>query len=165
MGKATQPAAARRQAANDELRAQTTVESVNGVDHNRGASPLVYWRAHGLLTDAQQAGIGYCVRLWSILTKEPRVTAGYGEHVGGYDGDETGRQLITRADAKDDLARVEGYIPRAYWQVFENAIRFDEPAGVIGSRLGWGGQSAKTRALTIVQMVADVVCMNERLSA
>jgi hypothetical protein len=163
MGKATNPRAA-RQAANDELHSQGEVERINGVDHNRCASPLVYWRAHKQLTTTQEAGIAYCIRLWSILTSEPRVTAGYGERIGGHDGDETGRQLIARADAKDDLRRVQGYIPPAYWQVFENAIRFDEPAGVIGSRLGWGSNSAKTKALTIVQVVADTVCMQERLS-
>ena len=164
MGKATNPRAA-RQAANDELHSQGEVERINGVDHNRCASPLVYWRAHGQITTTQEAGIAYCIRLWSILTSEPRVTAGYGERIGGHDGDETGRQLIARADAKDDLRRVQGYIPAPYWQVFENAIRFDEPAGVIGSRLGWGSNSAKTKALTIVQVVADTVCMQERLSA
>ena len=164
MGKATNPRAA-RQAANDELHSQGEVERINGVDHNRCASPLVYWRAHKQLTTTQEAGIAYCIRLWDILTSEPRVTAGYGERIGGHDGDETGRQLIARADAKDDLRRVQGYIPAPYWQVFENAIRFDEPAGVIGSRLGWGSNSAKTKALTIVQMVADTVCMQERLSA
>ena len=133
MGKATNPRT-KRQAANDELASKGDVESVNGVDHNRQASPLVYWRAHKQLTSTQEAGIAYCIRLWSILTSEPRVTAGYGERVGGYDGGETGRQLIARADAKDDLHRVQGYIPAPYWQVFENAIRFDEPAGMIGSR-------------------------------
>src|SRR3546814_9061423 len=74
--------------------------------------------------------------------------------------------ILARMEARDDMQRVcggigvsgeyePGYIPSAYWRVFENCIRFDEPAGVMGSNLGRSAQYA--RALTVVQFVADLI--------
>ena len=161
MGKATAPRIKRQSAPQEQ---QEGIERINGVDHNTKGSPLIWWRAQKQLSDSQEAGIAYALRLWSILGTEPRTTSGYGESIrGGGNSTESERVIQRQLDAKADLARLNGYVPEPYWRVFENAIRFDEPAGVIGSREGWASKSGKTRALAYVQFVADLIAMNERL--
>jgi len=172
MGKATNPAAARvkRQAANDDLVSKGNVESINGVSVNHGGSPLQRWKATKQLSASQELAIEHCLRLWDLAgIKEPATTAAYGERIPGNgrpDPEWVTAQII---DAKDDLRRIEGYFrdgARKYWQVFENCIRYDEPAGRVGSRImGWSDRQATNSARLTVQFVADIVCMNERLVA
>lgn len=170
MGKATRPAAVRRQAANDQQRQQGTIERINGVDINHGGSPLQRWKANKLITPTQELAIEHCLMLWELAgIKEPATTASYGERIPG-NGKPDPEWLTARIlDARDDLARIEGYFrdgARKYWQVFENCIRYDEPAGRAGSRImGWSDRQATNSALVTVQFVADIVCMNERLVA
>jgi hypothetical protein len=178
MGKATHPAAARkagreRQRASAEARAHGSHERINGIDINHGASPLTRWRSAGELDDYELAAIAWCQKRWALVGLEQRTTASYDERVAaGTAGGESGRMMLVRADARDDLKRVSGglgpdgeyhagYIPKAYWDIFENCIRFDEPAGVVGSRLGASAPSV--RALTVVKCVAAFIAMLERL--
>lgn len=173
MGKATNPASARRQRASKEVRQHGDVESVNGVDYNHGASPLTRWMSSGDLEDFEMAAISWCQRLWALVGLEQRTTASYDERTaaGTTDG-ESGAMMLMRADARDDLKRVSGglgpdgeyragYIPKAYWEIFENCIRFDEPAGTMGSRLGRSAPSV--RALITVKLVAAFIAQQEGL--
>lgn len=175
MGKATNPGAARqkRQTATKEQRQRGIIESVNGVDYNHGASPLTRWMVSGDIEDFEMAAISWCQRLWALVGLEQRTTASYDERtaVGTTDG-ESGAMMLKRADARDDLKRVSGglgpdgeyhagYIPKGYWEIFENCIRFDEPAGVMGSRLGRSAPSV--RALMTVKLVAAFIAQQERL--
>lgn len=131
---------------------------------NVKASPLAYWKAQNMLTATQEAAISYCIRLWEFLPPMPATTAQYGERIPSSDsGHESEAAVNAWLDAIDDLRRVEGYIPRSYWQVFENCIRFDEPAGVAGSSLGYSGRSGKAKAHVIVCFVADIIAMKEGL--
>lgn len=173
MGKATNPASARRHRATKEARQHGKIEYVNGVDHNHGASPLTRWKSANELSDSQLAAIGWCQRIWALIGLEPRTTAIYDERTAIATGDgESGGMILRRMRARDDLKRVAGgldpegnfetgYIPKPYWDVFENCIRFDEPAGAAGSRLGRSAPSV--RALTTVRFVADIIAMKERL--
>lgn len=131
---------------------------------NRGGTPLTRWKAAGSLSDTQQAAIDICLRLWAITGLEQRTTANYGERIPG-GGNEECRAAVY-LDAKDDLAKIEGYFERLepYWNVFVNCIRFDEPAGVAGSRLGFSTRSAETRAHQIVCFVADIIASKEGLA-
>ena len=161
MGKATNPRT-KRQAANDQQ--QDGIERINGVDHNRQASPLVYWRSKKMISSSQDAAIEYALRIWELVGLKPKTTASYGERTtGSCDGGESGRLILKRMRADDDLKRIKGYVPSQYWSIFENCIRHDEPAGIAGSRLGFGSRTSKERAHTIVCMVADTIAMNERL--
>ena len=78
------------------------------------------------------------------------------------DFDVTG--LRSEIEARDDLKRMKGYFPPQHWDVFENVVRFDEPAGVAGSRLERAPSTRETAARLCVQFVADVITMKERLS-
>lgn len=142
---------------------------------NLKASPLAMWKAQNMLTATQEAAIAYCIRLWEFLPPMSRCTATYGVRIfGNADGFESEGAINAYMDAKDDLARicggldrngaqVVGYIPAKYWRVFENCIRFDEPAGVAGSSLGYTGRSGNAKAHTVVAFVADLIVMREGL--
>lgn len=139
-------------------------ESKSTTKRNLKASPLTMWRAQGMLTETQEAAIGYCLRLWEFLPPMPATTAQYGERIPSNDsGQESEAAVNAWLDAIAGLRRIEGYIPRSYWQVFENCLRFDMPAGVAGSDLGFTGRSGRTKAHLIVCFVADIISMKENL--
>jgi hypothetical protein len=67
-------------------------------------------------------------------------------------------------EARIDLHRIRDYFHPTHWAIFENVIRFDEPAGIAGSKLGRASGRAEQAALNCVCMVADVIAWKERLS-
>lgn len=164
---------AERARATDEAKQHGEVERINGIDHNHGASPLTRWKSCNELTEGQLAAIAWCQKRWALIGLEQRTTASYDERTSrSSDDGESGGMILRRIEARDDLARIcggisatgdyaPGYIPRGYWSIFENCIRFDEPAGQAGSRLGRSAPSV--RALTVVKFVADIIAMKERL--
>lgn len=172
MGKATNPAKARQKTIEES---DDGVERLyDGVRQNHRASPLTRWKLTGDLTEGHLCAIAWCMKRWSLLGQEASMTASYDERVsaGTSDG-ESGGMILARMEARDEMRRVcggigitgefePGYVPSAYWRMFENCIRFDEPAGVIGSALGRSAPSA--RALTVVQFVADIIVMKEGLT-
>lgn len=127
---------------------------------NRGGTPVARWLKAGLLSESQQAGINHCVHLWAKL-REPRVVANLDGNGGGYNEGWTLHQI----EALDEIKRISGSFPGHYWDVFQNVCRFDEPAGVAGSKLqSTRKHSAETTARTIVCLVADMIAMRERLT-
>jgi hypothetical protein len=163
MGKATNPAKA-RQRATAEQQAKGGISQHNGVQTNNATSPVVLWRSKKMLDDTHEAAIAYCNRIWDLLANEPRITANYGECVGpsSSEGESEG-MILKRLDAREDLKRIEGYIPEKYWRIFVNCVRFDEPTGYLGSKLHGGTKTTRTRAHVTVCFVADVICMREGL--
>lgn len=129
---------------------------------NRGGTPVARWVAAGRISDAQALAIQLCLRLWAVAGVSQRTTATYGERLppGGHMSE---AQALREIEARKDLRRIEGYVPARYWEVFENVCRFDEPAGIAGSRLGECDKAAEVAARTIVCFVADVIAMKERL--
>jgi hypothetical protein len=128
---------------------------------NRGGTPLARWKPH--LTDTQWAAIQHCIRLWDITDSSPRLTASYGERIGGSSAEGNANRVI---DAREDLWRIIDYFPgplRTYWQVFENIARFDMPAGVAGSALSESNRTNEARANQVLRFVADYIAMRERL--
>lgn len=144
----------------DAQRAKGTYEGDRRIV-NRGGTPIMRWLSAGKLSDTQALAIQTCYRLWAICGLEQRTTAAYGERIASSDVADDHR-AATVLEAMEDLARIESYIPNSYWQVYENVCRFDEPAGVAGSRLG-SNRGAEDRAHTIVCFVADMIAMKERL--
>lgn len=134
---------------------------------NLKASPLAMWRAQGMLEPHHEEAIKLCLRLWSFLPPMPATTAQYGERIPSNDsGHESEAAVNAWIDAKAHLKQVEGYFPgklRAYWETFQNCIRFDQPAGVAGSDLGFTGRSGRAKAHVIVCLVADVIADKEDL--
>lgn len=129
---------------------------------NRGGTPVMRWTNAGKLSDTQAIAIALCHRLWAISGLSPRTTASYGERMPASVSFNEAR-AATEIEARTGLYRIMDYVPFAYWQVFENVCRFDEPAGIAGSKLGFGSRSAEDRAHTIVCFVADLIAMNEGL--
>lgn len=142
-----------------EQRAKGAYEGERRITSNH--DPISRWIASRKLTESQQHAIGYVRRLWDIAGLERPVTANYGHVARG--GGCAERRAAIEIDAREDLHRVQDYIPSQYWSVFELVCRFGEPAGVAGSTMGAGGKTAQARAHTIVCFVADVIAMKERL--
>ena len=133
---------------------------------NRGGTPVMRWVKAGKLSDSQITAIEHCQRLWRITGTDQRVTSLYGEAFGGTGGTESESTIQRYLDAKEDLARIKGYFTGLdkWWGVFENVCRFDEPAGVAGSRLGVVGKEAMHRALTTVCFVSDIIATRENMT-
>lgn len=123
--------------------------------------PVERWIASERLEDGQIAAIRLCQRLWSLAGVSQPVTAAYGERIPGTGNVEL--RAVNEIEAREDLHRIEDYFPAKYWAIFELVCRFGEPAGVAGSRLGYGDRSGADRAHTVVCFVADKIAEQERL--
>lgn len=131
---------------------------------NRGGAPVDRWLAAGKLTEPQWAVIQWCYTLWDRAGIKQSVTAQYGERIAGTGSSEHAANAAI--DARADLYRIMDYFPgplQAYWSVYENCCRFEMPAGVAGSTLGYGNRSAETRAHQIVAFVCDIIASRERI--
>jgi hypothetical protein len=130
---------------------------------NAGGTPVARWKKAGLLSDTQQAAILHMIRLWELTDASPRLVANLDRTVFGCPGNGN----MAEIEARDDLKRITGYFPMPldkYFQIFENVCRFDEPAGVAGSRLANNKRSAMDAARNCVCFVADTIYCKERLS-
>lgn len=129
---------------------------------NRGGTALERWRRADppLLSETQIAAIIFCQKLWARLGSPSKgLVADYLKLPRGVE--DIGTDAF---DAQRWLDRVSEGFPPAYWAVFENVCRFDEPAGQIGSRLlDRPAATAADAARLCVCMVADMIAMRERL--
>lgn len=131
---------------------------------NRGGSALDRWYASNKLSQSQIAAIHLCLRLWRLAGRNDRVTANYGERLGG--GASAEHRANSEIEAREDLHRIQDYFPgslRTYWGVFENICRHDMRADLAGSVLSKSGRTADARAHQVVCFVADIVAMKEGL--
>ena len=128
---------------------------------NRGGTPIRRWVAAGLLSETQQAAISHCLNLWGIISTSGSLSCNLGrDNIRSAGGLGHPREV----EARDDLKRIRAYFPVPYWDCFENVCRWDEPAGVAGSKLSVKKDSRETAARLTVQFVADVIAMGEKLS-
>lgn len=127
---------------------------------NRGGTALERWRTAKLLSDTQVSAIIYCQKMWAKLGSPSRgQVADYLRLPRG--ADDPGTEAL---DASYRLAQIAEPFPHVFWAVFENVCRFDEPAGLIGSRLlDRPHATAADAARLCVCMVADMIAMRERL--
>lgn len=132
---------------------------------NRGGDPVSRWEAARKLEPAQMLAITLLRELWDRAGIKQRVTANYGEMIHG--GSDTEHAAHRQIQARHDLHRIRDYFPApidGYFDVFENVVRHDWPAGVACAGDGRSEKAAQARALTIVQFVADIIAMKERLT-
>ena len=101
-----------------------------------------------------QRAIADCVTFWGKMAS-PRLTAAYGEHVAA----STGGEGYGADDAANEIAFRKSLVPAPYWNVFENVVRHNEPAGVAGSSFAKNPAQQIASAKTIVGMVASVLAM------
>lgn len=126
---------------------------------NRGGTPIARWQAAGLLSDSQNAAIAHCIRLWEAIGISGGLVANLDRTVFGCPGDGN----LAEIEARTDLQRIKGYVPGKYFAIYENVVRFDEPAGVAGSKLTDSKNDQTAAARVVVQFVADIIAMKERL--
>lgn len=134
---------------------------VTHVDTNTKA--IAYKRRDVSIVDKwiRDGGIGFeegacrviadCRYFWAKIG-EPRVTSNYGEKTSPSTGSN-----ITSAEARDEIRHMSKGIPPAYWAVFENVVRFEEPAGVVGSRFYKTSGQAIASAKVITGFVASLI--------
>jgi hypothetical protein len=126
---------------------------------NRGGTPIARWTRDGLLSESQIAAIEYCIKLWDRAGKQNGLVQDLLKVVGQQPSSGWAQQ-----DALDELKRFREQVPRRYWDVFENVCRFDEPAGVAGSKLTLNADAQTHAARLCVCFVADLIAMWKRLS-
>ncbi len=126
---------------------------------NYGGTPVARWKASGALEDYEIAAIDHCIMLWERIGRSSGLVMDLNKIPGMPGGDG-----MREHQALSDLARIKGYFPAKYWCVFENVCRFDEPAGVAGSKLATNKDEHVAAARLTVKFVASVIAQNERLS-
>lgn len=124
---------------------------------NRGGTPIARWRTADLLDDRQWTAIEYCIRLWERAARDTGLVMDLTKIIGLPPSSGWSQQ-----EALDELASFKNQIPAIYWEVFENVCRWDEPAGVAGSRLATNKRSAIDRAQLCVRFVADLIATWKR---
>lgn len=128
---------------------------------NRGGTPLCRWIAQKRLSQRQEAAIGYVTTLWRLAGLKTPLTAKYGERLDG--GGDTEARANGEVEARRTLHRIQGYVPKPYFDVFEDVCRYGIPAGVAGAALGYASRDAKHTAFLTVCFVADLIAMKEGL--
>lgn len=125
--------------------------------------PVKRWEDLGRLEPHQLAAIDLCQHLWETACLPIKVTGTYGERIAATGSSEA--RTNAQLDARESLYRIMDYFAglEKWWAVFENVCRHGEPAGIAGSRLGYGGRSGADRAHTVVCFVADKIAEQERL--
>ena len=132
----------------------------SAIMRNRGGTSVDRWEAKGLLSETQLAAIAHMQRLWQIVDAGPRLAMNWEQSIFGCSGDGN----LAEIQAREDLQRIRSGFPSAYWDVFENVVRFDEPAGIAGSRLASVSRSAAEGARLVVCLIADTIYLRERLT-
>ncbi len=127
---------------------------------NRGGTAVDRWFANdraGLFEEPQQRAIRYTQSLW--LRAESRLRAV------DLTRDVVDQQVegMSQQEALDELQRLKNRTPRPYWDVYENVCRFDEEAGLAGSRIASNSRSAVDAAKTTVAFTASLIAMWRRL--
>lgn len=126
---------------------------------NYGGTPVARWKASGALEHCEIAAIDHCIALWERIGKSSGLVMNLAKIPGMPGGDG-----MREHEALNDITRIKGYFPAMFWNIFENVCRFDEPAGVAGSRLATNKDEHVVAARIAVKFVASVIAHNERLS-
>lgn len=69
-----------------------------------------------------------------------------------------------RCDLRHAVRRIQGYVPKPYFDVTENVCRWGQSAGTAGEALGFGNRGGEVRAHQIVCFVSDIIVMKENLA-
>lgn len=127
---------------------------------NRGGTAVERWIANdkvGLFEEGQQRAIRYTQGLWVRADGNLRAVDTtrdiVDEHIDG----------LSQQEALDELCWLKERLPRNHWEVYENVCRFDEEAGVAGSRLASNSRSAIDAAKTSVAFTSSLIAMWRRL--
>jgi hypothetical protein len=126
---------------------------------NRGGTAVDRWIANDtrdMFAESEQRAIRYTQNLWVRVEGGLRAVDPSADVVDAPLG-------WSQQEALVELKRLEGRVPRAYWDVYENVCRWDEEAGVAGSKLASNSRSAIDAAKTTVAFTASLIAMWRRL--
>lgn len=132
---------------------------------NLGGTPIERWHARGVLAERQMAAIMFYQRAWNMHIGQPRVVANWSAVICGSAQGAIEIYAGTRIAAKESLRLLDQEVffrlPVEHFQVFQNVVIWDEPAGVAGGRAGFCHKPAEAVARVIVgtvaSMIADIV--------
>jgi hypothetical protein len=118
------------------------------------------WFAEGGMgfEEPQKRAVDHVRRLWHAIGGQGRLVANLGSPGGGSG---PRRRFWEHADVVAQLAEYQRDVPADYWQVFENVIRFDMPAGRAGSHLDRHAASRIAAARAVVGLVASTIARRQ----
>jgi hypothetical protein len=130
------------------------------VTRNRGGSTLQRWINAEQLTQSQIDAIVLYSKAWHTIHSMPRTTANW-SLVAFIRGQGAERRIVDMIDAEELLKLLDNRVfeiaPRYYFDVWQNIILFDQPAGVAGGNPKTSGDRAKTIVLFIADMIATIL--------
>ena len=147
------------------------VEKTIRVVRNYGGSPIERWHAKNALDERQMAAILFYQNAWRMWIGEPRVVANWSAVIVRQAHGAVEIYAGTRMAAKESLRLLDQEVffrePVDHFQVWQNVVIFDEPAGVAGGRVGFMvKKSAEAAARIIVgsmaHKIADIVIDQSR---
>ena len=133
--------------------------SMRAVLVNRGGTAVDRWihrDTTGLFGESEERAIRYTQNLWVRLE-------------GGLRAIDPAADVVdmplgwSQQEALVELKSLQERVPRPYWDCFENVCRFDEEAGVAGSKLASNSRSAIDAARTCVAFTASLIAQWRRL--
>jgi hypothetical protein len=130
---------------------------------NRGGTAIDRWHARGDLDgDALNAVQAY-QSAWHLFLGMPRVTANWSLAGGSGQAGAEERNVVAKLQAKDLLQYLDDEVffgkPLGYFDLWQNVVIHDEPAGVAGGRLGFRNDGAEAAAKAIVLMLAGEIAI------
>jgi hypothetical protein len=127
---------------------------------NRGGTAVERWILSdrlGMFAEGEQRAIRYTQGLWVRAEGRLRAVDPTRDVVDEMiDG-------MSQQEALDELDRLKDRVPRPFWDCYENVCRFDEEAGVAGSKLATNSRSAIDAAKTTVAFTASLIAQWRRL--
>ncbi len=113
------------------------------------------WLAEGGpgFEEPQRRAIDHCRSLWVRAATEGRLTANYGQAITGSGRDDD----WTQNEALAQLGVFKDRLPAHAWDVFENVVRWDEPAGAAGSKYSNNPHRAIAHAKASVGFVLSMI--------
>ena len=137
----------------------THVETNTITKAHRVSSIVERWFAEGWpgFDEPARAAIDWCHVRWEARGIIGKQCANYSPTNGA--GGNAGRDM----ELTDELDMIKNRFPAPFWRVFENVVRWGQPAGTCGSSMAKNGKQAISSARATVGMIANMIAMELRL--
>lgn len=139
----------------DEFVTHVESNTIAKAPRNRVSNIVDRWfREGGIGFDGgAKIAVERCLTLWEARPTIGQHCAKYEPHIpsGGNPGYEN------EMDLKDELDTFRGWFPTPHWLIFENVVRWGQPAGVAGSDMAANPAQAIASAKAVVGMVASYI--------